>query len=253
MEPAQGQEAQSRSAAEDTILLDHRIAISPLGIEGHVARNCVILKIPFFGQVDVFVPAYQMLTRTDGVFGAGQGFTVDGNDIVNFRATVGFKLDHTFGRQDHRQGIGIALVAATAIFQGNEEILIGDGGNTGGPGDLQLEGSHPGLGLPLLAAGEGQEVHVELPVVVHKGDICALDAFTQQGAVRYQLKKFAVVAEFVLHGVHGVWFLGIGAVQVQCHGDDIASVDLHSVFAVHRSLIPKFRLRRSGRKAQNRQ
>lgn len=253
MEPAQGQEAQGGSVAEDTILLKHRVTVSPLGIEGHVACHSVILKIPLLGQMNIPVPAFQMLTFPDGIFRPVQLFAVDGDDIVNFRAAVGLKFNNAVRGQNHRQDIGIAFIASTTVLQGHQKIFIGNGADTGSADDLQLESTHPGLGLPLFAAGEGQEVHIELPETAQHGDIRRLDTLAQQGTVLHQPEKCAVIADFVLHSVHSVGGFFIGAVEVKGYSKDIASGSLHGVLAVYRDLIPKLRFCRGSADTEHRQ
>ena len=106
-------------------LFRNRISIRPLCIQGHVALYRVIFKVPFFSQLDIFIPAHQMLPFPNRVFRPCQLFTVDSSYRINGRTAIGFKLYRAVGGKDDGQCICFTLVAAAAIRQGDQKIRYG--------------------------------------------------------------------------------------------------------------------------------
>ena len=242
----------SRSAAYRTLAgLDNRVAVRPLGVKRHIALDDIRFKIPFLAQVDILVPALKMLALANGISGPGQRFAVNGYHGVDWRSAVALELDCTVRGQYDRQFICLTAVTAASVGERHQKILIRYGGNAGLSDDLQLKTAYAGRGRPLSTAGQGNKVHIELAVIIHQRNIRGLYAVTQQRAVGHQLKILAVVSYFVLHCVHSVCRVSIGAIKVQCYGYYVARVDLHCVFAVYRQLIPELRcIRRQRRKAE---
>ena len=101
---------------------------------------------------------------------------------------------------------------------------------------FQLEGTDQTLGVPFLAAGQGHKVHVKFPVIVPQADVRRGNAVAQQGAALHQFEEIAVVANFVLHTVHGVGVAAVRPFQVEIHLNDVAGLYLFLIAAVHGQL-----------------
>ena len=180
-----------------------------------------------------------MVALPGGIVRPLHGLAVPDGLTGNRRAAVRLEGDRAVGGNDDGHVLTGGLIFPGSVFGGDQIVLIRDLGHAGRGDHLQLEGANQALGFPRFAAGQGHEVHVKFPVIVPQADIRGGNSVAQQGAALHQLEEIAVVADFVLHTVHGVGVRAVGSVQVKVHLNDIPGLNLLLVTAVHGQLEEK--------------
>ena len=206
--------------------------VHPLGVQRHTALHRVFIEIPLPGHIEVTVPAGQREALLGGVLRAGHLLAQLHLLVRDGGAAVALEPHSAFVRHHHGHVTASGGVAVHAALDGHLHFRVADHRGTGGADDLQLECADHGGGVPVLAAAHGHEVHVERPQAAPQGDVRRLDGGRRHGAVLHQLKKLRVVAQLVLHGVHGVALVRVGTLQGQRHRNDIAGGGLLRVAAV---------------------
>ena len=206
----------------------------PTGVQGHIAGNGIVVKVPQFCSVQVFVPGIECIAVSRGVLRLGELFTVGNNLVWHVAAAVAQELNRAIRIQNDPYRVIRTLKGILAILGGHQAIHGLHFGHAALADNFQLErADHRFLG-PLLAARKGQEIHVDHPATGTPSHFFPGDIGSGHDRAFHELEKGIIVFQLGLHGVHLTRSAAVRLGQGQAHGYGIAGSGGHFLGSIHR-------------------